>query len=527
MANSSSQTTHTQTDKNIWGVITASSVGTLIEWYDFYIFGSLAAMGIIGKQFFPGDNPTAAFLSSLATFAAGFIVRPFGALFFGRLGDLIGRKYTFLVTLLLMGGSTFFIGLIPSYASWGAFAPLSVLILRLLQGLALGGEYGGAATYVAEHAASNRRGYFTAFIQTTATLGLLLSIGVIILTQLFLRDENAINPNATFEEWGWRIPFLISIFLIIVSVVIRMKMHESPMFKKVKSEGKISKNPLKESFTQKANLKMVLLSLFGATAGQGVVWYTGQYYALSFLNKTCGVDSAQANEIIMIAIVFVTPFFLVFGALSDRIGRKYIMMLGLLLAILAYRPIYQTMYDVSDLTKKKELTEQTKKSLQAELVKGKQDSLLTQKVNKVFDDGTKATLITKTTKFQDAAKAPKEEKSKAVVLSGSNKWTMVFLIFIQIFFVTMVYGPIAAFLVEIFPTKIRYTSMSLPYHVGNGIFGGLTPYIVTRIIEASKTAENPSGDILSGLWYPIGIAALTLIIGLVYLPSRTDKDVTD
>jgi MFS family permease len=524
---SSSQTTHTQTDKNIWGVITASSVGTLIEWYDFYIFGSLAAMGIIGKQFFPGDNPTAAFLSSLATFAAGFIVRPFGALFFGRLGDLIGRKYTFLVTLLLMGGSTFFIGLIPSYASWGAAAPALVLLLRLLQGLALGGEYGGAATYVAEHAGSNKRGYFTAYIQTTATLGLLMSIGVIILTQLALRDDKSVNPNAAFEEWGWRIPFLISIFLIIVSVIIRMKMHESPMFKKVKAEGKTSKNPLKESFANKANLKMVLLSLFGATAGQGVVWYTGQYYALSFMNKTCGIDSAQANEIIMIAIVFVTPFFLVFGALSDKIGRKYIMMTGLLAAMLAYRPIYQTMFDISDLKQKKEITAQTKVATLGELVKGKKDSLITTKTTKAFEDGTTATLITKVTKFEDTNKKAKEEKTKAVKLSGGDKTMMTFLIFIQIFFVTMVYGPIAAFLVEIFPTKIRYTSMSLPYHIGNGIFGGLTPYIVTRVIEATKTTENPSGDILAGLWYPIGIAALTFIIGMIYLPSRTDKDVMD
>lgn len=529
MANSSTsqQVTHTATDKNIWGVITASSVGTLIEWYDFYIFGSLAAMGIIGKQFFPGDNPTAAFLSSLATFAAGFIVRPFGALFFGRLGDLIGRKYTFLVTLILMGGSTFLIGLIPGYASWGAFSPLLVLILRLLQGLALGGEYGGAATYVAEHSGSNKRGYFTAYIQTTATLGLLMSIGVIILTQSFLRDDSQVNPNAAFEDWGWRIPFLLSIFLIIVSVFIRMKMHESPMFKKVKAEGKTSKNPLKESFTKKANLKMVLLSLFGATAGQGVVWYTGQYYALSFMNKTCGIDSAQANEIIMIAIVFVTPFFLVFGALSDKIGRKYIMMAGLLAAMIAYRPIYKTMYGISDLSKKTELTDKAKTTTQSEPTKDKDGTITTTKVIKTFEDGTVATLITKATKFEDAAKKPKEEKSKAVKLSSSDKSTMIFLIFIQIFFVTMVYGPIAAFLVEIFPTNIRYTSMSLPYHIGNGIFGGLTPYIVTRIIEATKSEANPTGDILAGLWYPIGIAALTFIIGMIYLPTRTDKSMED
>jgi MHS family proline/betaine transporter-like MFS transporter len=352
-----------------------------------------------------------------------------------------------------------------------------------------------------------------------------MSIGVIILTQLVLRDDKAVNPNAAFEDWGWRIPFLISIFLIIVSVIIRLKMQESPMFKKVKAEGKTSKNPLKESFTKKDNLKMVLLSLFGATAGQGVVWYTGQYYALSFMNKTCGIDSAQANEIIMIAIVLVTPFFLVFGALSDKIGRKYIMMAGLLAAILAYRPIYQTMYDISDLSKKKEVKADV--VVKGELVKDKKDSLITTKVTKNFEDGTTAVLITKVTKFEDANKKPKEEKSKAVKLSDSDKITMIFLIFIQIFFVTMVYGPIAAFLVEIFPTKIRYTSMSLPYHIGNGIFGGLTPYIVTRIIEATKSEANPTGDVLSGLWYPIGIAALTFIIGMVYLPARTDKSMED
>lgn len=517
----------TQTDKGIWGVITASSVGTLIEWYDFYIFGSLAAMGIIGKQFFPSDNPTAAFLSSLATFAAGFVVRPFGALFFGRLGDLIGRKYTFLVTLLLMGGSTFLIGLVPGYASWGAAAPLTVLLLRLLQGLALGGEYGGAATYVAEHSAYNRRGYFTSFIQTTATLGLLMSIGVIMITQSLLKDPKAVNPNEAFETWGWRIPFLLSIFLIVISVVIRMRMQESPMFKKVKAEGKTSKNPLKESFTKKDNLKMVLLALFGATAGQGVVWYTGQYYALSFMNKTCAIESAQANEIIMIAIILVTPFFIVFGWLSDKIGRKYIMIAGLLLAALAYRPIYQKMYDVSDISKKKEITERTQTDSKSELIVGKPDKLQTEKVTKVFEDGTKAVLITKTTQFADPTKEPKVEKSKSITLNSSDKWAMIGLIFIQIFFVTMVYGPIAAFLVEIFPTKIRYTSMSLPYHVGNGIFGGLTPYIVTRIIEATKTEAQPTGDILAGLWYPIGIAVLTLVIGAVYLPARTDKTVID
>jgi MFS family permease len=512
--------------KTIWGVITASSVGTLIEWYDFYIFGSLTAMGIIGKQFFPSDNPTAAFLSALATFAAGFIVRPFGALFFGRLGDLIGRKYTFLVTLILMGGSTFFIGCIPSYESWGAFAPASVLILRLLQGLALGGEYGGAATYVAEYSPRNQRGYFTAFIQTTATLGLLMSIGVIILVQSYMSKE-AFETGEGVAIAGWRIPFLVSIFLIIVSVFIRLRMHESPMFQKVKASGQTSKNPLAESFGKKANLKMVLLSLFGATAGQGVIWYTGQFYALSFMNKTCAIDSAQANQIIMIAIVFVTPFFLIFGALSDKVGRKVIILSGMAIAILSYRTIYQNMFDISDLKQKTEITAQTKIELKAELIKNKPDSLLTTKTTKIFEDGTSATITKKVTKFANASKKAKTEDIKAVKLSEGLKWQMILLIFVQIFFVTMVYGPIAAFLVEIFPTKIRYTSMSLPYHIGNGIFGGLTPYIVTRVIEATKTETNTTGDILAGLWYPIGVAALCFVIGLIYLPARTDTKLMD
>ncbi len=512
--------------KTIYGVITASSVGTLIEWYDFYIFGSLAAMGIIGKQFFPSDNPTAAFLSALATFAAGFIVRPFGALFFGRLGDLIGRKYTFLVTLILMGGSTFMIGCIPSYESWGAFAPACVLILRLLQGLALGGEYGGAATYVAEYSPRNQRGFFTAFIQTTATLGLLMSISVIILVQSSMSKE-AFETGEGVLIAGWRIPFLVSIFLIIVSIFIRMKMHESPMFQKVKATGQISKNPLKDSFGKKANLKMVLLSLFGATAGQGVIWYTGQYYALSFMNKTCGIDSAQANEIIMIAIVFVTPFFLVFGALSDKIGRKIIILVGMAIAILSYRTIYQNMYDISDIKQKTEIVAQAKLETKAELVKGKADSLLTTKTTKFFEDGSSAVLTKKITNFADATKKPRVEDVKAIKLSSDLKWQMIFLIFIQIFFVTMVYGPIAAFLVEIFPTNIRYTSMSLPYHIGNGIFGGLTPYIVTRVIEATKTDQNPTGDILAGLWYPIGVAIMCFVIGLIYLPTRTDTKLMD
>ncbi|TAE17894.1 MAG: MFS transporter [Bacteroidetes bacterium] len=497
--------------QGIWGIITASSVGTLIEWYDFYIFGSLAASGIIAKQFFPSDNPTAAFLSSLATFAAGFVVRPFGALFFGRLGDLIGRKATFLLTLLLMGGATFFIGLIPSYASIGMFAPLLVLILRLLQGLALGGEYGGAATYVAEHSPNNQRGYYTSFIQTTATLGLMLSIGVILIVQASL-------GATAFDEWGWRIPFLVSIFLVGVSFYIRLKMHESPMFAKVKASGKIAKNPLKESFAKKDNLKMVLLTLFGATAGQGVVWYTGQYYALAFMNKTCNIDSMQANQIIMIAIMAVTPFFIVFGSWSDKIGRKGIMMVGMLLAILAYRPIYQTMYEIADLKAKEEVKADTKVNEKTETVKDNQ--VITKTTEMSFTDGTKYKEISKT-----VGKKPADVK-KSTVLNTNHFWTMTFLIFIQIFFVTMVYGPIAAFLVELFPTNIRYTSMSLPYHVGNGIFGGLTPYIASRIVEASKASGSPT-YYLDGLWYPIAIASVSFIIGMLYLSNKPVEETNE
>lgn len=316
----------------LWSVITASSVGTLIEWYDFYIFGTLAT--ILATQFFPKTNPTAAFLSTLATFVAGFVVRPFGALVFGRLGDIVGRKYTFLVTLGLMGGSTFAIGLIPSYASIGVFAPLLVLLLRLLQGLALGGEYGGAATYVAEYSPAGKRGFYTSFIQTTATLGLFVSLGVILIVRSKLGVEK-------FSEWGWRIPFLLSAVLVAISIYIRLRMQESPLFAKLKQEGKTSRNPIRESFGKAENLKLVLLALFGATAGQGVVWYTGQFYALSFIQKVCNVEFVQSNYIIAIALLIATPLFVVFGSLSDRIGRKPIMMTGLILAVVLYRPIYQ------------------------------------------------------------------------------------------------------------------------------------------------------------------------------------------
>jgi MHS family proline/betaine transporter-like MFS transporter len=499
-------------------VIAASSVGTLIEWYDFYIFGSLAK--IISEQFFPKDNPTAALLATLATFAAGFVVRPFGALFFGRLGDLIGRKYTFLVTLVIMGGSTFVIGLVPGYATIGFWAPAIVFVLRLLQGLALGGEYGGAATYVAEHSPDNQRGFWTSFIQTTATFGLFISLGVILAVRQTLGLE-------TFNDWGWRVPFLLSIFLVAVSVFIRMKMSESPLFAKLKKEGKTSANPLAESFKQKDNLKMVLLALLGATAGQGVVWYTGQFYALSFLQNACNVEFVQSNLIISIALVIGTPFFVLFGALSDKIGRKWIMMAGMLIAVVSYRPIYTIMFADANLKNKTELTDQTTVETREE-VKG-EDTVTTTVTKKTYTDGTTYKEVKKVTAPVDEAKKAelaaagklKPETKKETTLSQPLFYKMVGMVLIQVIFVTMVYGPIAAFLVELFPTRIRYTSMSLPYHIGNGVFGGLVPLISTRLVEATRPGPDlPPADPLAGLWYPILIAAVSFVIGTLYMSNK-------
>lgn len=439
--------------KTIWKVIGASSAGTLIEWYDFYIFGSLAT--IISAQFFPSGNATVALLSTLATFATGFIVRPFGALFFGRMGDLIGRKYTFMVTLLLMGGATTAIGFLPSYESVGLLAPLLLLILRLLQGLALGGEYGGAATYVAEHAPDNKRGYYTSFIQTTATLGLFVSLGVILATRLSLGE-------AEFKVWGWRIPFILSVVLVVFSYFIRKKMHESPVFEAAKKRGQVSKSPLRDSFLNPANRKMVILALIGATMGQGVVWYTGQFYALYYLQTILKVDFVQANTVVAIALLLGTPFFVLFGWLSDRIGRKKIMMTGMIIAALSYLPIYKAMVAFSG---------------------------------------------------WDAA-------NPTAVAQNTNSVALVCLVFIQVIFVTMVYGPIAAFLVELFPTQIRYTSMSLPYHIGNGVFGGLVPFIGTALVAAT-------GDIYAGLYYPIAIAVICFVIGSIFIKEdQMHKDLT-
>lgn len=517
----------------IRSVITASSVGTMIEWYDFYIFGMLAKT--ISTQFFPEGNSTAALLSTLAIFAAGFIVRPFGALVFGRLGDLIGRKYTFLLTLVLMGGSTFLIGLVPGYKTIGIAAPLLVLLLRLIQGLALGGEYGGAATYVAEHAPAHKRGFYTSWIQTTATLGLFVALGVIMLVKLNM-------PDASFNaEWGgWRYPFWISILLVAVSVYIRLKMSESPLFSKLKEEGKTSVNPLKESFSHKVNFKMVLMALFGAVMGQGVVWYTGQFYAQNFLETKCNIEFEQSRTIMLWAIAFATPFFVFWGWLSDKIGRKWIMMAGMALAIFTYRPIFNIFLDDTKpgppasgmISATPIILKPSKKEIM-----NNGDSLITYIHRNIkhrrltFDQTVTDTIFAKPMKAMPGEKSSgvdsmvysrmSPQKDINIRLDQNLYWKFVGLVFILILYVTMVYGPIAAFLVEMFPTKIRYTSMSLPYHIGNGVFGGLVPFIGLLL-----TTSFPA-DPLVGLWYPIGVAALCLLIGTVYLRNKIDENVED
>lgn len=514
-------------EKGISKVIAASSVGTMIEWYDFYIFGMLAKT--ISLQFFPEGNATAALLSTLAIFAAGFIVRPFGALVFGRLGDLIGRKYTFMLTLVLMGGSTFLIGLVPSYKAIGIAAPLIVLLLRLVQGLALGGEYGGAATYVAEHAPPRKRGYYTSWIQTTATLGLFVALGVIMLVKLSMTDEQF---NA---EWGgWRYPFWISIFLVGVSVYIRLKMKESPMFSKLKTEGKTSVNPLKESFRHKGNFKMVLLALFGAVMGQGVIWYTGQFYAQSFLENTCKLAFNESRTIMLWAIAFATPFFVFFGWLSDKVGRKWIMLIGMLLGVVFYRPIFKIFLNDTNVTSW--VQDNSNLSIEEELagnspyvlngadttIRGVKNETRYSYAGIKFSELRTDTVVAS---LADGSGIQIRKDNRPaysnIVLSSSLKWKFIFLVWVMIIFVTMVYGPVAAFLVEIFPTKIRYTSMSLPYHIGNGVFGGLVPFIGLLL-----TTTYPS-DPLVGLWYPIGIAALCFVIGTIYLTNKIDEEVGD
>lgn len=434
--------TATESERKIWGVIAASSAGTVIEWYDFYIFGSLSA--ILSGVFYPEANSTISLLKWLATFAAGFAVRPFGALVFGRIGDLVGRKYAFMMTLLIMGGSTALIGLLPGYGTLGIFAPVLLVTLRLLQGLALGGEYGGAAVYVAEHAPDNKRGYYTSFIQTTATLGFFVSLVVILVTKHAMTD-------ADFKAWGWRIPFLLSAVLVIVSYYIRARMAESPLFAKLKAEGKTSKAPLTDSYGTAERWKVFFIVLLGATAGQAVVWYTGQFYALIFLQNILKIPLDTSYKIVALALLFATPFFVVFGALSDRIGRKRIIMAGCLAAALTYIPIYHAMSAMAD---------------------------------------------------------------------PLNFWGLVGLIFVQVLYVTMVYGPIAAFLVESFPAKIRYTSLSLPYHFGNGWFGGFTPVIATSIVAAT-------GNRYAGLWFPITVALVTVVVGSIFLRETKNTSIWD
>jgi MFS family permease len=528
-------------------VIFASSLGTVFEWYDFYLYGSLAA--IISVQFFSGVNPTAAFIFALLAFAAGFAVRPFGAIVFGRLGDLVGRKYTFLITILIMGLSTFIVGLLPNYAAIGFAAPAILIVLRLAQGLALGGEYGGAAIYVAEHAPHTKRGAYTAWIQTTATLGLFLSLLVILGCRLSMDKES-------FDAWGWRIPFLLSIFLLGISVWIRLKLNESPLFQKMKEEGTLSKAPLTESFARWGNLKIVIIALIGLTAGQAVVWYTGQFYALFFLTQVLKVEGQTANILIGAALLLGVPFFVIFGALSDRIGRKPIILAGCLLAVLTYFPLFSALTHFAN-----PALEQARERSPV-IVIADNDSCSFQ-FNPVGTaafttpcDVAKSALAKRGIPYGNAALPSGEEARIAVGetaipsfdastdADGSRRAAfeaaltqaledagypaaadpdainypmVVAILFILVLYVTMVYGPIAAMLVELFPTRIRYTSMSLPYHIGNGWFGGFLPTVSFAIVAAT-------GDIYSGLWYPVIIAAMTFVVGLIFVPETKDRE---
>jgi len=532
-------------------VIFASSLGTVFEWYDFYLYGSLAA--IIAKQFFAGTDPNTAFIFALLAFAAGFLVRPFGAIVFGRLGDMVGRKYTFLVTILLMGISTFVVGLLPTYASIGIAAPIILITLRILQGLALGGEYGGAATYVAEHAPDHKRGAFTAWIQTTATLGLFLSLLVILGTRTAIGEEQ-------FAEWGWRIPFLVSVFLLGISVWIRLSMNESPAFQRMKEEGKVSKAPLSEAFGQWKNLKIVILALVGLTAGQAVVWYTGQFYALFFLTQTLKVDGPTANILIAASLLIGTPFFIVFGTLSDKIGRKKIIMAGCLIAALTYFPLFKALThfanpaletaqnnspvvvvaDPAECQFQFNPTGTKKFTSSCDIAKAKLAAASVNYKNEAAPPGTTAVIKVgeKELSSYSAVGLPKEEATakdkeftdqlKALIGEAGypakadpaqlNKPMVLLILVILVLYVTMVYGPIAAMLVEMFPTRIRYTSMSLPYHIGNGWFGGLLPTTSFALVAFK-------GDIYYGLWYPIVIALITFVIGTLFVSETKDNDI--
>ena len=532
-------------------VIFASSLGTVFEWYDFYLYGSLAA--IIAKQFFSGLDSGSAFIFALLAFAAGFIVRPFGALVFGRLGDMIGRKYTFLVTIVIMGLSTFIVGWLPSYASIGVAAPVILIALRMLQGLALGGEYGGAAVYVAEHAPHHKRGAYTSWIQTTATLGLFLSLLVILGTRTLIGE-------AAFAEWGWRVPFLLSFLLLAVSVYIRLSMNESPAFQKMKAEGKTSKAPLSESFGQWKNLKIVILALVGLTAGQAVVWYSGQFYALFFMTQALKVDGPTANILVAYSLILGTPFFVIFGMLSDKIGRKPIIMAGCLLAVLTYFPVFTALTkaanpDLAAAQAKNQVivtadpkecsfqfnpTGTAKFTSSCDIAKQVLAGASVSYENAVAAPGTPATIkigetvITGYTAKDmpaDEAKKKDGEFKKAVADSLKaagypskadpakvDKVTVTLILFYLVLLVTMVYGPIAAMLVEMFPTRIRYTSMSLPYHIGNGWFGGLLPTTAFAIVAQT-------GNMYNGLWYPIIIAGMTFVIGMLFVRETKDVDI--
>ncbi|KAA1008968.1 MHS family MFS transporter [Paraburkholderia panacisoli] len=529
-------------------VIFASSLGTVFEWYDFYLAGSLAAF--ISKSFFSGVNPTAAFIFTLLSFAAGFAVRPFGAIVFGRLGDMVGRKYTFLITIVIMGLSTFLVGFLPGYAAIGIASPVIFIAMRMLQGLALGGEYGGAATYVAEHAPPGRRGFYTAWIQTTATLGLFLSLLVILGVRTAMGEDS-------FGDWGWRIPFVASIILLGVSVWIRLQLHESPVFERIKAEGKTSKAPLSEAFGQWKNLKVVILALIGLTAGQAVVWYTGQFYTLFFLTQTLKVDGSSANIMIAIALLIGTPFFLFFGSLSDRIGRKPIIMAGLLIAALTYFPLFKALAhytnpaleaatarapivviaDPAQCSFQFNPVGTAKFTSSCDIAKSALSRAGLNYENVAAPAGTLAQIRvgdTVVNTFDGRAADAKEQgklfdKTLAATLKAAGyppkadpsqiNWPMtVVVLTILVIYVTMVYGPIAAMLVEMFPTRIRYTSMSLPYHIGNGWFGGFLPATAFAIVAAK-------GNIYSGLWYPIIIALVTFVIGMLFVRETKDSDI--
>ena len=468
-------------EKGIVKIIAASSVGTMVEWYDFYIFGSLAV--VIASKFYHTGTPTGDIIAWLATFAVGFIVRPFGAIFFGRMGDLIGRKYTFMVTLVLMGLCTFAVGLLPTYDVIGEWAGVILITLRILQGLALGGEYGGAATYVAEHSPERKRGFWTSWIQITATAGLFMSLAVILVTSTILGPVQ-------FNAWGWRIPFLLSIVLVAVSLYIRISLKESPLFAGLKKSGGLSKNPIKESFGNPYNLKFVLLALFGVTMGQGVVWYTGQFYALFYLQKVFHVALVPSNWIVGGALLAAVPFFVLFGALSDRIGRKPIMFTGMGLAIVTWYPIY---------------------GLMAAFAPDKYD------IPAVVAKAATATSPAVAAVAAQLA-VPVSFQQFIFPYQGYNPWMLGLCVFIQVIYVTMVYGPIAAFLVELFPTKIRYTSMSLPYHIGNGVFGGLVPIIGLYLLTVTNNNY-------AGLWWPMGIAAICFVIGMIWIPETFHIDI--